>query len=339
MIQHGGHAETGMHLMRKRNKRRSGNCNSLAAADRRGPAGGCFFDAKTEIARQNEVYGKTIQRGKDMNNIVLLDGSCGSALWAMAEARGIKKDPTWKYNVEHPELVLELHRRYIAVGSDMIQTNTFAVNGPSVKRSSSYSVEKIIRSAAELAKQAAEGTGVKTYLSCGPLTQLLEPYGDLEEDECRAFYDEITAAAAAGGVDAIMLETFMDLEMMKIAAASALSRNLPVICSMTFEKKHRTMLGNKIEQICEELAPMGVEAVGMNCSKGPVEALEVIREFREFTDLPLYFKPNSGMGETYSAKQFADEIAPALDLVKYVGGCCGTDESYIAELRNRIDQR
>jgi len=272
-----------------------------------------------------------------MKDIILLDGSCGSALWGLAEQNGVPKDPTWKYNIEHPELVLELHKRYIAAGSDMIQTNTFAVNTPAIKRCSQYSVEQVIRPAVELAKQAAEGTDVKVYLSSGPLTVLLEPYGDLEEDECRAFYDEITSAAAAAGVDAIMLETFMDLEMMKIAAESALRFGLPVVCSMTFEKKQRTLMGNTIEQICTALSPMGVAAVGMNCSKGPVEALDVIKEFRQYTDLPLYFKPNSGMGETYSAKQFADEVAPALEYVSYVGGCCGTDESYIAELRNRLN--
>lgn len=274
-----------------------------------------------------------------MQDIILLDGSCGSALWSLAERNGVPKDPTWKFNIEHPELVLELHKRYIAAGSDMIQTNTFSVNAPAVRRSSSYSVEKVIRSAVELAKQSAEGTNTKVYLSSGPLTMLLEPYGDLEEEECRTYYDEITSAAAAGGVDAIMLETFMDLEMMKIAAKSALRFDLPVVCSMTFEKKQRTLMGNKIEQICAELAPMGVTAVGMNCSKGPVEALDVIKEFRGFTDLPLYFKPNSGMGETYSAKQFADEVTPAMEYVTYLGGCCGTDESYIAELRERLNRK
>lgn len=270
------------------------------------------------------------------DGIILLDGSCGSALWSIADERGIEKVSTWRYNIEHPEMVLELHRRYIDAGADMVQTNTFAVNAQSVKRETDYSVEKVVRSALELAHQAAEGTGKKVYLSSGPLMVLLEPYGDLEEDECRAIYDEIMLAAHEGGADAIMLETFMDLEMARIAAESALRYDVPVVCSMTFEKRCRTMMGNSVEQICDTLEPMGVEAVGMNCSHGPVSGLEVIKAFRDCTELPLYFKPNAGIGEEYSAAQFADEVSPALEYVRYIGGCCGTDDSYIRELRKRI---
>lgn len=74
------------------------------------------------------------------DNIILLDGSAGTALWQMAEQRGIEKVPVWRYNLEHPEIVAELHRRYIEAGSRLIQTNTFSVNSRSVKQSSDYSV-------------------------------------------------------------------------------------------------------------------------------------------------------------------------------------------------------
>ena len=270
-------------------------------------------------------------------DVILLDGSAGTALWSMAEERGIAREPVWKYNIEHPELVTELHRRYIEAGSQMIQTNTFSVNAHSVKRSSEYTVKEVVEAAVKLAKQAAEGTDVKVYLALGPLSVLLKPYGKLSAEEAEEIYTELIDAGVGAGADYIMLETFMDIEMMKIAATVAKRCNVPVVCSMTFEKRHRTMMGNTVKQIVAALTEIGVDGVGMNCSYGPVEALEIIKEFRELTDLPLYFKPNSGMGEAYSAQRFAEEVAPALEFVSYVGACCGSDESYIAELKKLID--
>lgn len=275
----------------------------------------------------------------------LMDGACGSLLWAMAEERGIERKPTWVYSIEEPELVRDMHLRYIAAGVDMIQTNTFAVNRPSVERSSKYTVAEIIRAAVECARVAVgsyvadhpEAKLPEIYLSCGPLTQLLEPYGDVTEEECEEYYEEIVSAAAGEGIGTVALETFMDIEMMKIAAAVAKKHGMKTLCSMTFEARHRTMMGNRIEDICEELEEIGVDAVGMNCSTGPVEAAEIIREYAENTKLPLYFKPNSGMGELYDAKKFAQEVAPVLPLVSYIGSCCGSDETYTEELRKLIE--
>lgn len=267
---------------------------------------------------------------------VLLDGSCGSFLWNLAEEAGIDKVLPWIFSIEHPELLSRMHRAYIDAGAEMIQTNTFSANRDSVTRFSQYTVAQVVESAVAAARKAAEGTDVKVYLSSGPLTRLMEPFGNLKRDECAEIYDEIFEPAVKAGVDAIMLETFMDIEMMKIAAGQAKKYGLPVICSMTFEKRHRTMMGNTVAQICSELEPLGVDALGMNCSKGPKEGLEIIKEFREHTELPLYFKPNSGMGDSYDACTFAEEVEPALEYVSYIGGCCGCDDSYIRELRRKI---
>lgn len=265
---------------------------------------------------------------------VLLDGSAGTALWAMAESEGIERASVWRYNLEQPQLVTRLHKMYIEAGSRYIQTNTFSANGPSVARESDYAIGDVVGAAVKLAKDAAEGTGVGVYASFGPLAAMLEPYGKLKKEDCAAIYADMCQAAA--GVDFIVLETFMDLEMLRIAAAEALKTGLPVICSMTFEKRRRTMMGNSVQQIVDTLAPMGVHALGMNCSYGPAKAMEIIEEFREKTDLPLYFKPNSGMGESYTAADFAAELAPALDFVSYVGGCCGCDDSYIRAVKELL---
>ena len=269
---------------------------------------------------------------------ILLDGGAGTLLWNMAEERGIEKKPVWTYNIEHPELVEKLHKDYIAAGSEMIQTNTFSVNAQSVSALPGYTAADIVKAAVSIALKAAEGTGVKVYASFGPPLEMLEPLGELSEEDCAAMYDELCGAAAEAGATMIMLETFMDLKMMKIAAEAAIRSGLPVICSMTFFSGSRTMAGDSVEDICKVLGGLDIAGIGMNCSAGPVEALGIIRSFRENSALPLYFKPNSGMGTTYGAEQFAAEVAPALDFVSYIGGCCGRDGSYIRAIKDLIEK-
>lgn len=278
-------------------------------------------------------------------DIILLDGAGGTRLWNMAEEKGFAKDPVWKYNVDHPELVKRLAEEYIAAGSQIIYTNTFGANGPSVARSSDYSVAQVVSAGVRIAKEAAADTGVKVALDVGPLSILMEPYGDLTEEEAEEIFREQIGAGMTEHPDLIVLETFMDLEMLKVAAGVAKSYGVPVLCTMTFEARGRTMMGNRVEDIVEELSELGVDGVGLNCSLGPVDAIPIIKEFAEQTDLPLVFKPNAGkpvlaedgtVVSPYDANDFAEDVAPVLDLVTYLGGCCGSSPDYIRTLNKRI---
>jgi len=277
-------------------------------------------------------------------SITLLDGAVGTTLWGIAEAHGVGKVPVWRYNIEHPEFVEELTQKYIDAGSQIILANTFGANGPSVRHSSDYDPAQVVKAGVEITKKVTAGTGIKTCLSVGPLTEILEPYGDLEEDECRRIYDEMIKAGVEAGCDLIMIQTFMDLAMMKIAAEVAKTYGLPVFCCMTFEKIGKTMFGNSVKDTIDTLVPLGIDAIGLNCSLGPDLALPIIKEFAENTDLPIIFKPNAGKpilssdGTTttaYSAEQFAKDIEPALEYVIYIGGCCGSDSSYIKKTKKK----
>lgn len=280
-----------------------------------------------------------------MKKITLLDGPVGTALWAKAERDGFRKDPVWKYNVEHPEIVAELVREYAEAGSEIILTNTFGANPPAVRRSSSYDAADVIREGVRITKGALEGTGIRTAFALGPLSMLLEPYGDLEEDECAEIYREIIAAGAAEQPDFIYLMTFMDLRMLRIAAEEAKRFDIPLFCSLTFEKRGRTIMGNSVDQMIETLTPLDIQGIGMNCSLGPDLAVPVMRQFIGKTDIPLVFKPNAGKpilaadgttAATYDEKVFADDIMPALEFVDYVGSCCGGAPSYIREIASRL---
>ena len=278
--------------------------------------------------------------------ITLLDGAFGTSLWHYADEAGVKNDPVWKYNIEHPELVTKLTKAYYEAGSQIIQCNTFGANGPAVKRSSDYAPTDVVTAAVKIAKDALAGTDAIIGLPFGPLSMLLEPYGDLEEDECFEIYDEVIGAGAKAGADIVMLETFMDKEMMRIAATVGKKYDLPVFCSMTFEKSGRTMMGNSVQDIIDILAPIGIDAIGMNCSLGPEQAMPIIKEFSEKTDLPLIFKPNAGKpilnsDGTSSApigpEEFAQLLKPAFEYASYVGGCCGSDPTYIAEIKKCLN--
>ena len=282
-----------------------------------------------------------------MKKPVLLDGAVGTSLWEMAEANGVEKVPVWRYNLEHPEFVRALCERYVDAGAQIILANTFGANSPSVRRASEYKAAEVVAAGVRIVKEARAGTGRKVALSAGPLTQLVEPWGDMSEKEAQAIYEEQIGAGVDAGADLILLQTFIDLHLMEIATRVAVRYGLPVFCAMTFEKVGKTMFGNSVQDVIDALTPLGVAAVGMNCSLGPDLALPVIREFAEKTDLPLVFKPNAGKpilaadGSTvadYDAETFVREVAPALELVDYIGGCCGTNPDYIRLLGQRISE-
>ncbi len=280
-----------------------------------------------------------------MNKPILLDGAVGTSLWAKADARGIAREPVWTYNITHPEIVAELVGDYAAAGAQMILANTFGANSPAVKRSSSYTTPQVVKSGVEITKEALNGTGIPTMLSMGPLSSLIEPYGDTTEEECEEIYTEMLEAGIGAGADAVMIQTFFDLAMMNIAAQAAVRYGKPVFCTLTFEKSGKTIMGNSVEDCIDTLEPLGISGIGINCSLGPEAAFPIVKEFFEKAHIPVVYKPNAGLpisaggGQTaISAEDFADQLVSAFPLVGYIGGCCGSDPSYIKEIRKRIDQ-
>jgi len=270
-----------------------------------------------------------------MKNHILLDGAAGSRLWALAKEKGIEVVPTYQYNITHPELLAQMYQEYISAGSEMIQTNTFAVNSLALEESG-FEVVEVVKAACKIAKEVTKDTNVKVYSSIGPLTKLLEPYGDLSIEKTHTIYKQLVETIKQCDIEYVFFETFMDLRMLEIAVEEANKVGLKVIASMTFGKRNRTIMGDKIENIAAKLDELNVHAMGMNCSMGPKEAKSVIEEFAKYTKTDLYVKPNSGMDENYDCCTFASEMKVILPLVKYVGACCGSDASYISELKKLI---
>ena len=276
-------------------------------------------------------------------DIVLLDGAIGTGLWEKAD----DKVPVWRYNIENPAIVKELAREYAEAGSQIIHTNTFSANRITLQRSD-YTVTQFVSAAVRLAKEAL-GDSAKASLDIGPLPMLMEPYGDLTEEEAFEMFDEQISAGVTEKPDLITLETFSDADMLRIAAEAAAKHGLPIFTMMTFTEVGKTIMGHSVERFIETIADLPVTAVGLNCSLGPDKAVPIIASFRQYTDLPLIFKPNAGkpiLAEDgsekvqYDVDTFVEDSMPALEHdVKYIGGCCGSSPAYIRALKNKIFEK
>ena len=272
-------------------------------------------------------------------DIVLLDGAVGTSLWEKAD----DKVPVWRYNIENPKIVTELAVEYAEAGAQIILANTFGANRLAMKRTD-YTVRQIVSTAVGLTKDAV-GKQAKVALAVGPLPVLIEPYGDLTEEEAFELFDEQISSGIPEKPDVIVLQTFMDADMMRIAAEAAAKHDLPIFSMMTFTEVGKTIMGHSVQYFVDAVKDLPISAIGVNCSLGPEKAVPIIASFRQYTDLPLIFKPNAGKpilqdGEEkvqFDVDTFVADCLPALDHdVKYIGGCCGANASYIRALGKKI---
>lgn len=272
---------------------------------------------------------------------IILDGAMGTIL----QSKELKLGETPEVlGIEKPEIIIDIHKKYIKAGSDIIYTNTFGANRYKLEHCG-YSVDEIISKAVANAKKACEGTDTLVALDIGPIGQLLEPTGSLSFEEAyNIFKEQIIAGKDA---DLIVFETMTDLYEIKAAVLAAKENsNLPIICTMTFEENHRTFTGVSISSMALTLSGLGVDAIGLNCSLGPAELNPIIKELSEWTNLPIVVKPNAGLPDPITneynvgAEEFADEIEKLIPYgIKIVGGCCGTTPEYISELKARLSNK
>lgn len=281
---------------------------------------------------------KTLLSTKEL---ISLDGGMGT----MLQARGLKMGETPEaLNLEKPQILVDIHKEYIAAGADIIYANTFGANRHKLERCG-YSVTEVIRAGIANAKRAvseSENPNVLTALDIGPIGQLLEPNGTLSfEDAYDIFKEQVIAGREA---DVIVFETMTDLYELKAAVLAAKENSsLPIICTMTFEENMRTFTGCAIGSMVMTLEGLRVDAVGINCSLGPKELYPAAEELCRLTNLPVVLKPNAGLPDpvtneyNVSPKQFAELMEKLVPLgVKIFGGCCGTNPEFIREMNQTL---
>ena len=262
---------------------------------------------------------------------VILDGAMGTVL----QSKGLELgEIPEKLGIQKPEEIIAIHKSYIEAGSDIVYTNTFGANRYKLE-GCGYSVQEIISKAVANAQKACEGTSALVALDIGPIGQLLEPTGSLSFEEAYdIFKEEIIAGKDA---DLIVFETMTDLYELKAGVLAAKENSmLPIMCTMSFEENMRTFTGVSIPAMALTLNGLGVDAIGVNCSLGPVELNPIIKELSQWTNLPVIVKPNAGLPDpltneyNVSPEKFADEIEKLIPYgIRIVGGCCGTSPEYI----------
>jgi len=279
-----------------------------------------------------------LQRLKD-GKILVSDGATGTNLQQRGLPVGLPGE-VWVF--EKPEEILGLHRDFIAAGSDILLTCTFG--GTSLRLEShglGQRTAELNHAAVSLARQAAQGSGALVAGSIGPTGQLLKPLGPLEESQAEAVFAEQARALVEAGVDLIVVETQFDLAEASAAlrAVRSVSAEIPLVCSFSFDRGKRTMMGVKPSQVAETLPALGAQVLGINCGRSLDENLEALRQLRAATDLPLWFKPNAGLPEVDAEGNPIYRLSPAemgaqaalwvQAGAQVVGGCCGTSPAHL----------
>ncbi|MBR5521532.1 MAG: homocysteine S-methyltransferase family protein [Oscillospiraceae bacterium] len=264
------------------------------------------------------------------DNILLLDGAMGTVLQNSGIAPG--KHPE-AMNIDHPDVVASVHDAYMTAGSKLVLTNTFGASAHKMA-GCQYTPQQVITAGVKLAKEVRRKHGGYVALDIGPLGQLLEPMGTLTFEQAYEDFAMQVKAGAAAGADLVFIETMTDLYEVK-AAVLAVKENcdLPVFTTMSFEQNMHTFAGTSLSSMAITLDGLGVDALGINCSLGPVEMLPMAKELKKWTDKPLIIKPNAGLPCLVNDKtvynitkeDFAQAMEEIMALgVNIVGGCCGT---------------
>ncbi|MCH5327729.1 MAG: methionine synthase [Coprobacter sp.] len=313
------------------------------------------------------------------DRILILDGAMGTMIQRygltendyrgtrFADVSGQLKGNNDLLCLTRPEIIREIHGRYLEAGADIIETNTF--NATSVSMADygmQHQVYEINQAAARLAREAADeytartpgkprfvaGSVGPTNKTCSMSPDVNNPaYRALTFDELAAAYAEQMSALLSGGVDVLLIETIFDTLNAKAAlyaagtAMEAVGRRVPVMLSVTLsDVGGRTLSGQTIEAFLTSIQHADVLSVGLNCSFGARDMKPFLKQIAETAPCYVSAYPNAGLPnrfgeydetpETMAAqvKEFIDER-----LVNIIGGCCGTTPDHIARYGDLIE--
>ena len=284
----------------------------------------------------------------------IFDGAMGTMLQAAGLEEGYCPE---LFNVERPEVVIDIHKQYLQAGSDIITTNTF---GACALKLEDYNlqgqVKEINTAAVNNAKQAIAQVkpDAKVAGDMGPTGRFLQPLGNMSFDDIYTTYREQADALVEAGVDYLIIETIIDIQEMRAALLAAIDarqahgktkEDLPIITQFSFSEDGRTITGTPPDAAAILMESMGADIIGINCSLGPIQLVPLIEQMAAVTNLPLSAQPNAGMPILVNKETIfplkADEMGPLMkDLVdagaSYVGGCCGTTPAHITSIAENV---
>ncbi|MCD0449805.1 methionine synthase [Actinocorallia sp. API 0066] len=259
-------------------------------------------------------------------------------------------------NITRPDVILDVHRQYLAAGADITTTNTFTATSIA---QADYGMEAHVREmnvqGARLARQAADEAGGRFVAgSVGPLnvTLSLSPrvddpaYRAVTFDQVKETYAEQIEALVEGGVDLLLIETIFDTLNVKaaIAAAHEVAPDLPLWISVTIvDLSGRTLSGQTVEAFWNSVKHAEPLVVGVNCSLGAAEMRPHVEELARIAGTYTASHPNAGLPNAFGGyDQTPDQTGALLaefaddGLVNIAGGCCGTSPAHIAKIAEAV---
>ncbi|MPZ83750.1 MAG: methionine synthase [Actinophytocola sp.] len=260
-------------------------------------------------------------------------------------------------NLTRPDVILDVHRQYLAAGADITTTNTFTATSIG---QADYGLESMVREmnvrGAQLARQAADEAGGRRFVagSIGPLNVTLSLSPRVEDpafravsfDQVYASYAEQIAGLVEGGVDLLLVETIFDTLNAKaaIAAARDVAPDLPLWISVTIvDLSGRTLSGQTVEAFWSSVEHADPMVVGVNCALGATEMRPHVAELSRLAGTYTASHPNAGLPNAFGGyDQTPDETGSLLGefaqagMVNIVGGCCGTTPAHIATIAEAV---
>ena len=261
-------------------------------------------------------------------------------------------------NLSRPDIIEDIHRRYLEVGADIISTNTFSAQRIS---QADYHMESFSRdiafAGAKLARKCADeystaekpryvaGSIGPTNKTCSMSPDVSDPAKrDLTYDALFDAYSEQVAAMIEGGIDAVLIETIFDTLNAKVAIDASLSEmkkagvDLPIMISVTItDLSGRTLSGQTLDAFIASVSSYPIFSIGLNCSFGAEQMRPYLKELAAKAPYYISIHPNAGlpnsMGEYDETPEImVPQMASFVDegLVNVIGGCCGTTEEFIA---------
>lgn len=283
--------------------------------------------------------------------VLVGDGAMGTYLYQLGFPVGISYE---ELNLTRPEVIADVHRSYYEAGARFIETNTFtATRERLAKFGLEGETEAINRKAVQIARAAV---GVDAYVAGTVGSIRAGRRKNVRQQTIRQDFDQQIGVLLDEGVDALILETFFDLEEILIALRIARSKSdLPIICQLAAEDVGRTTDGFTLAHSFSKLAAAGADVIGFNCRSGPNGMLRNLERFRtqgieqdaedlkaaELTEaaaLPVSVFPNAGIPDYVDGKYtyvstpeyFAECALQFADLgARIIGGCCGTTPDHV----------
>ncbi|MCL4101207.1 methionine synthase (B12-dependent) [Fibrobacter sp. UWH9] len=306
------------------------------------------------------------------SRMMLLDGGMGSVI----QTYGIKGANNDMLSIERPDVILDIQRRYVDAGVDVLTTNTFSSQRVSQHEyHQEHRIAEMNRASVKIARQAADEAmakyGRQVYIAgdVGPTSKMLSMSDDVNDPASRSItFDELEDAyleqiqvLLEEGVDAILIETIFDTLNAK-AALSAYSkakeameaaaiakgetpRPVEVMLSMTVsDASGRTLSGQTVEAFAISVMHAKPLSIGLNCGLGADGMIPYLRRMGKVAPCYLSCHPNAGLPNQFGGYDDTPEdmvrlMTPYMDehLVNMIGGCCGTTPEHIAAMRKMLD--